>query len=157
MLFRSKYAQALDLTVLNENGERVVVTMGSYGIGVSRAVAAVAEQSYDDKGLVWPREVAPADVHIIAAGKDELPWEKAEALAAQLEAAGVRVLFDDRRAASMGVKFNDSELIGVPTIVVFGKLLADGLVEIKDRKTGFTAAIAVADVLQHLLEVVAAS
>lgn len=152
-----KYAEALDLTVLNENGERVVVTMGSYGIGVSRAVAAVAEQSYDDKGLVWPREVAPADVHIIAAGKDELPWEKAEEFAQQLEAVGVRVLFDDRRSASMGVKFNDSELIGVPTIVVFGKLLGDGLVEVKDRKTGTKAEIAVSDVLQYVREVVATS
>ena len=149
-----KYAQALDLTVLNENGEKVVVTMGSYGIGVSRAVAAIAEQSHDDKGLVWPREIAPADVHIIAAGKDEQPWEKAEELASNLEAAGVRVLLDDRRGASIGVKFNDSELIGIPTIVVLGKLLADGLVEVKDRKTGEKAEVAVADLEAHLLKVV---
>jgi prolyl-tRNA synthetase len=131
-----KYAQALGLRVLDEAGGLVTVTMGSYGIGVSRAVAAIAEQSHDERGLVWPREVAPADVHIVATGKDDAPFEAAEALAAALSASGHDVLLDDRRGVSPGVKFNDSELIGVPTIVVVGKRLADGLVEVKDRRTG---------------------
>jgi prolyl-tRNA synthetase len=131
-----KYADALGLKVLDEKGELVTVTMGSYGIGVSRAVAAIAEQSHDDKGLIWPREVAPADVHIVATGKSDEPFEVAEALAADLDARGVRVILDDRRGVSPGVKFNDSELLGVPTIVVIGKRLADGFVEVKDRRTG---------------------
>jgi prolyl-tRNA synthetase len=131
-----KYAEALGLRVLDEHGELVTVTMGSYGIGVSRAVAAIAEQSHDDKGLVWPREVAPADVHLIATGKDDAVFDAAEEIAAALELAGVRVLLDDRRGVSPGVKFNDSELIGIPTIMVVGKRLADGFVEVKDRLTG---------------------
>ncbi|MCB0982162.1 MAG: proline--tRNA ligase, partial [Ilumatobacter sp.] len=132
-----KYAEALGLTVLDENGKTRVVTMGSYGIGVSRAVAAIAEIGCDDKGLVWPREIAPADVHIVATGKPTDPQlPAAEQLAAECEAAGLRVLLDDRVGVSPGVKFNDSELIGVPTIVVVGRGLADGVVELKDRRTG---------------------
>lgn len=131
-----KYAEALDLKVLDEQGSLVTVTMGSYGIGVSRAVAAIAEQSHDERGLIWPREVAPADVHIIATGKDDAPFEAADHLATELESRGVRVLFDDRRGVSPGVKFNDSELIGIPTIVVVGKRLVDGVVEVKDRASG---------------------
>jgi prolyl-tRNA synthetase len=131
-----KYAEALDLKVLDENGKQVVVTMGSYGIGVSRAVAAVAETTYDELGLCWPREVSPADVHIVATGKDAAVFAAADRLAADLDAAGVRVLYDDRWGVSPGVKFKDSELIGVPTIVVVGKSLADGVIEVKDRRTG---------------------
>jgi prolyl-tRNA synthetase len=138
-----KYAEALGLKVLDEKGELVTVTMGSYGIGVSRAVAAIAEQSHDEKGLVWPREVAPADVHLIATGKADEPFEAAEALAAELEGRGVRVLYDDRRGVSPGVKFNDSELLGVPTIVVVGKRLVEGFVEVKDRRTGERVDVAV--------------
>ncbi len=138
-----KYAEALDLQVLDENGKLVTVTMGSYGIGVSRAVAAIAEQSHDDKGLVWPREIAPADVHMIATGKADQPFDEAERLARELDARGVRVLLDDRRGVSPGVKFNDSELIGVPTIVVVGKRLADGFIEVKDRRSGERSDIAV--------------
>ena len=148
-----KYAQALGLKVLDEKGELVTVTMGSYGIGVSRAVAAVAEQSHDDKGLIWPREVAPADIHLIATGKDDAPFAAAELLAGQLEAAGVRVLYDDRRAVSPGVKFNDSELIGVPTIVVVGKRLVEGFIEVKDRRTGERTDIPIADAVSALLAV----
>ncbi len=131
-----KYAQALDLKVLDASGRLQTVTMGSYGIGVSRAVAAIAEQSYDDNGLCWPREVAPADVHLIATGKDAGVFDAAQGLAVELEAAGLRVLYDDRRGVSPGVKFNDSELLGVPLIVVVGKKLADGLIEVKARRTG---------------------
>ncbi len=146
-----KFAEALDLTVLDENGKSRVVTMGSYGIGVSRAVAAIAEQHHDDKGLVWPREVAPADIHLVATGKDDAVFEAAESLAASLEAAGVRVLYDDRRGVSPGVKFNDSELLGVPTIVVVGKRLVDGVVEVKDRATGERTDLALADAAPALI------
>jgi prolyl-tRNA synthetase len=110
--------------------------MGSYGIGVSRAVAAIAEQHHDDRGLIWPREVSPADVHIVATGKADAVFEAAEGIAAELEQGGFRVLIDDRKGVSPGVKFNDSELIGVPLIVVVGKKLAEGLVEVKDRASG---------------------
>jgi len=131
-----KYAEAVGLKVLDENGELITVTMGSYGIGVSRAVAAIAEQSHDEKGLIWPREVAPADIHLIAAGKDEAIFTAANELAIELEAEGVRVLYDDRTTVSPGVKFNDSELIGIPTIVIVGKRLTEGFIEFKDRRTG---------------------
>ena len=124
------------LTVLDQNGKAQVVTMGSYGIGVSRAVAAVAEQTRDELGLCWPPEIAPADIHIVAAGKDEEIFKTAETLATDLEERGVRVMFDDRREASPGVKFKDAELIGIPYIVIVGKGLAEGKVELKIRKSG---------------------
>ncbi len=151
-----KYANALDLTVLDENGKSVVVTMGSYGIGVSRAVAAVAEQHHDERGLIWPREVSPADVHLVATGKDDAVFAAAEQLAADLSAAGLRVLFDDRRGVSPGVKFNDSELIGVPLIVVVGKKLGDGLVEVKDRASGERTDLPVGGAASAIAERVAA-
>ena len=131
-----KYAEALNLTVLDENGKAQVVTMGSYGIGVSRAVAAIAEQHHDDRGIIWPRSVSPADVHVVAAGKDAELFAAAEEVVADLLAEGLSVIYDDRRGPSPGVKFNDSELIGVPTIVVLGKRLSEGIVEVKDRATG---------------------
>ncbi len=140
-----KYAEALDLQVLDENGKRVVVTMGSYGIGVSRAVAAIAEQCHDELGLVWPRAVAPADVHIVATGKDDEVFAVAARIAQECDEQGVRVLFDDRRGVSPGVKFKDSELIGVPTILVVGRGLADGVVELKDRSNGNREQIPVGD------------
>ncbi len=146
-----KFATALDLKVLDENGKQVVVTMGSYGIGVSRAVAAIAEQSYDAKGLCWPREVAPADVHLVAAGKDDAVFAAAETLANGLVSQGLRVILDDRRGVSPGVKFNDSELLGVPTIVVVGKGLADGVVEVKDRRSGERTDVAVTDAVAELV------
>ena len=131
-----KYAKALELTVLDQNGAAQVVTMGSYGIGVSRAVAVIAEQTYDEIGLCWPAEVAPADVHIVATGKDDSIFQAAEKIATELEAAGLEVLFDDRRDPSAGVKFKDAELIGIPKIIIVGKALADGKVEVRDRKSG---------------------
>ena len=127
--------------------------MGSYGIGVSRAVAAIAEQTYDDAGLCWPREVSPADVHLVAAGRDGAVFDAADALASSLEAAGLRVIYDDRRGVSPGVKFKDSELLGVPTIVVVGRRLADGVVEVKDRGTGDRVDVVVDDAVTHLVEV----
>ncbi len=146
-----KYAEALGLTVLDQNGKQVVVTMGSYGIGVSRAVAAIAEATADDRGLCWPREVAPADVHIVVTGKKGEPQEiEGARLAAALSSAGVRVLLDDRVGVSPGVKFNDAELIGIPTIVVVGRGLADGVVEVKDRRTGERRDLPLADAVETL-------
>jgi prolyl-tRNA synthetase len=130
-----KYAEALDLRVLDENGKLVVVTMGSYGIGVSRAVAAIAEGNNDELGLVWPREISPADVHVVATGKDEAVFSTAAELVRELSAAGLDVLYDDRPKVSPGVKFKDAELIGVPTIVTVGRGLVDGNVEVKDRRS----------------------
>ncbi len=137
-----KYAEALDLTVLDKDGKPRVVTMGSYGIGVSRAVAAIAEQTHDEIGLNWPREVAPADLHIVATGKEDQPFDVAEKLALDLEAKGVRVMYDDRRDASPGVKFKDAELIGIPYIVIVGKALADGKIELRIRRSGEKSEIA---------------
>jgi prolyl-tRNA synthetase len=148
-----KYAEALDLRVLDVNGKLVTVTMGSYGIGVSRAVAAVAEQHFDELGLCWPREIAPADVHLVATGKDDAVYAHAEKLAGELVAAGLRVILDDRRHASPGVKFKDSELLGVPTIVVVGKGLADGVIEVKDRATGERTELAVGEALDAIVAV----
>ncbi len=147
-----KYATALGLNVLDQNGKQQVVTMGSYGIGVSRAVAAIAEMNCDDKGLIWPHEVAPADVHIVATGKaGDAQLPAAEQLAADCEAAGLRVLLDDRVGVSPGIKFNDAELIGVPTIVVVGRGLVDGLVEVKDRRSGERRDVPLADAVEALL------
>ena len=129
-----KFADAFGLDVLGPQGKPVRVTMGCYGIGVSRAVAAIAEQSHDDKGLLWPPSVAPADVHLVIAGKGE-QGEVGERLAAELESRGLRVLLDDR-GGSPGVAFKDAELLGVPTVVVVGKSLADGVVEVRDRRSG---------------------
>jgi prolyl-tRNA synthetase len=149
-----KYADALDLKVLDENGKLVTVTMGSYGIGPSRAVAAIAENTLDEIGLCWPRDVAPFDVHVVATGKDEEVFTAAEQLAGDLDAQGVAVLYDDRPKVSPGVKFKDAELIGVPTIVTVGRGLADGLVEVKDRRTGERTDVAVGDAAAHLAALV---
>ena len=147
-----KYAQALGLTVLDKEGKPQIVTMGSYGIGVSRAVAAIAEQTYDELGLCWPAEIAPVDVHIVATGKEDQPFEVAEQIAKDLEAKGLEVLLDDRREASAGVKFKDAELIGVPKIIIVGKSLADGKVEIRDRKSSDKVEVALADVVKTLVK-----
>ena len=147
-----KYAQSLGLTVLDKVGKPVVVTMGSYGIGVSRAVAAIAEQTYDELGLNWPAEVAPADVHIVATGKEDQPFDVAEQIAKDLEAKGLEILLDDRREASAGVKFKDAELIGIQTIIIVGKALADGKVEVRDRKSGDKQEVALADVVKTIVK-----
>jgi prolyl-tRNA synthetase len=145
-----KYAQSLDLTVLDSEGKSRVVTMGSYGIGVTRAVAAIAEQNHDAIGLVWPKEIAPALVHLIATGKESKPFEVAENIARELEDHGISVLFDDRREASPGVKFKDSELIGNPIIVIVGKSLSEGKIEIRERKSGNKEEISVDQVTKHI-------
>ncbi|MEU0944669.1 proline--tRNA ligase [Streptomyces canus] len=144
-----KYADALKLDVLGQHGKPVRVTMGSYGIGVSRAVAALAEQSADDKGLCWPAEVAPADVHVVAAGK-ALQIELALDVSEKLRAAGLRVLVDDRAGVSPGVKFTDSELIGVPKILVAGRRSAEGVLELKDRRTGEREELTVDEAIARL-------
>ena len=146
-----KYADAFALDALGPDGKPIRITMGSYGVGVSRLVGAIAEQSHDQHGLVWPREVAPADVHVVIAGKDETIRAAAEQLAAELDAAGVRVILDDR-TATPGVKFADAELIGVPTILVVGRGLASGVVEVKDRATGERTEVPVDGAVAHVQE-----
>lgn len=145
-----KYADALGLKVLDRNGKLVTVTMGSYGIGVSRAVAAVAEYTCDDKGLAWPRELAPFDVHVLATGKGSDVLEEASRIARELQDAGLDVLLDDRKA-SPGVKFADSEVLGMPTSVVVGRGLRDGVVEIRDRRSGERREVLVADAVAEVL------
>ncbi|GAA4641929.1 proline--tRNA ligase [Gordonia humi] len=137
-----KYTDAFELDVLGENGKPVRVTMGSYGLGVSRMVAVLAEQMHDEKGLRWPREVAPFDVHLVIANKDDAAIAGAHQLADLLDAAGLQVLLDDRKA-SPGVKFKDSELLGMPIVVVVGRGWANGTVEIRDRFTGEATEVAV--------------
>ncbi len=130
-----KFANAFGLDAQGPDGEPIRITMGSYGIGVSRAVAAVAEQTCDANGLCWPAAIAPYHVHVVPVGKGDEQLRAAEQLATECEQAGLRVLLDDR-VASAGEKFADADLIGMPWIVVVGKALADGNVEVKDRRTG---------------------
>ncbi|MEV0202571.1 proline--tRNA ligase [Nonomuraea sp. NPDC050691] len=144
-----KYADAAGLDALGPDGKPIRVTMGSYGIGVSRAVAVLAEQLHDGLGLVWPREVAPADVHIVGTGKEN-QIEAALELAAELEARGLRVLVDDRAGVSPGVKFKDAELLGMPTIVVVGRGLTQGVVELRDRVSGEKAEIPLAEAADRI-------
>ena len=131
-----KYAEALDLKVLDENGKLVTVTMGSYGIGITRLVAVLAEANRDEKGLIWPEAVSPADVYIVAAGKEEENYAAAETLAAEFEAMGKSVILDDRPKVSPGVKFGDAELIGVPYVVICGRGIANDEVDFWDRRSG---------------------
>ncbi|WP_327382986.1 proline--tRNA ligase [Streptomyces sp. NBC_01207] len=144
-----KYADAFGLDVLGREGKPVRVTMGSYGIGVSRAVAALAEQTADERGLCWPAAVAPADVHVVAAGK-AVPLALAEEAATALAAAGLRVLLDDRPGLSPGVKLTDAELIGVPWILVAGRRSADGIVELQHRASGTREELPMAEALARL-------
>lgn len=131
-----KYTEAFDMQILDVNGKRSVPTMGSYGLGVSRLIAVLAEQMHDEKGLRWPSEVAPYDVHVVIANKDAAAGEAAENLVDRLAEAGLEVLFDDRPKVSPGVKFKDAELLGVPLVFVVGRGFADGTVELRNRLTG---------------------
>jgi prolyl-tRNA synthetase len=146
-----KFADALGLKVLDQLGKQVTVTMGSYGVGVSRAVAAVAEGNHDEAGLVWPRELSPADVHIVATGKDEDVFAQADEVTTELERRGVSVLYDDRRKVSPGVKFKDAELLGMPVIVTVGRGLADGVIEVRDRATGDRTEVPVGEAAARIL------
>ncbi len=128
-----KYTEAMDVQILDENGKRAVPTMGSYGIGVSRMMAVIAEQRHDEKGLVWPVEVAPYQVHVAVANKDAAAIEAGDKLVAELDAAGIEVLFDDRPKVSPGVKFKDAELLGMPFAVILGRSFKDGIVEVRIR------------------------
>jgi prolyl-tRNA synthetase len=145
------FAETLGLKVLDENGKLVTVTMGSYGIGVTRIMAVLAEANNDEKGLVWPKNVAPFDVHIVAAGREEIIYEVADALYAELTDAGLDVLYDDRPKVSPGVKFGDAELIGVPVILIVGRDAAEGTLELWDRRTGERTPVAVSDIAARLL------
>ena len=144
------FAETLGLKVLDENGKLVTVTMGSYGIGVTRILAIIAELNNDDKGLIWPASVAPFDVHVVATGREPVVFEVSERLAAELEASGLDVLYDDRPKVSPGVKFGDAELVGVPQIVIVGRGAADGQVELWDRRTGDREVVPVAEVAARL-------
>ena len=137
----TKYTDAFDVDVLGENGKPVRLIQGSYGVGVSRMVAVIAEQHHDEKGLRWPKSVAPFDIHLVIANKDEQAWAGAQSLAADLDAAGMSVLIDDRKALP-GVKFKDAELLGMPVVVVVGRGWANGTVEIRDRFTGEATEVA---------------
>ncbi|WP_410571922.1 proline--tRNA ligase [Amycolatopsis sp. cmx-4-61] len=144
-----KYTDAFEVDALGPDSKPIRITMGSYGVGVSRLVGVLAEQNHDDLGLIWPRVVSPFDVHIVIAGKDETIAAGAEKIAADLDAAGIEVILDDRKATP-GVKFADAELVGVPTILVVGRGLANGVVEVKDRRSGEREEIAVDAVVEHL-------
>ena len=146
-----RYTDAFSVDVLGADGKPVRPTMGSYGIGISRAVATVAEQHHDERGLLWPDEVAPADVHVIAAGKDR-QLEAAGTLAAELGARGLRVLLDDRPHLSAGVKFTDAELIGIRRIVVVGRRLAEGYAEVRDRRTDERHDVPLTDVVRVMTQ-----
>ena len=145
-----KYAEALGLKVLDENGKLVTVTMGSYGIGVTRILAIIAELNNDERGLIWPASVAPFDVHVVATGRDAAAFELAEQLSGELEATGLEVVYDDRPKVSPGVKFGDAELVGVPRILIVGRGAADGQVELWDRRTGERETLAAADAVARL-------
>ena len=152
-----KYSKALDLKVLDQNGKTVPVWMGSYGIGVSRVMACIAETHHDEKGLAWPAVIAPAQVHVVATGKDAAAFEAAEQLIGELEAKGIEVIFDDRKKVSPGVKFKDAELIGVPIIAVAGRdTVNNGTIEVRDRNGENAEAVPVADAAQAIADRVAA-
>ncbi|WP_127544390.1 proline--tRNA ligase [Actinoplanes sp. OR16] len=140
-----RYTDAFKVDVLGADGKPVRPTMGSYGIGLSRGVAAIAEQHHDERGLVWPAAVAPADVHVVAAGKDG-QVEAALTLGATLARAGLRVLVDDRPNVSAGVKFTDAELIGIPRAVVVGRRLSEGYAELRDRIAGTRQEVPLVDI-----------
>jgi prolyl-tRNA synthetase len=141
-----KYADAFGLDVPGPDGVPVRLTMGSYGIGISRVVAVIAEQHHDSRGLIWPREVSPYDVHVVPVGRGDQPAH-ARDLAARLDATGLRVLVDDRPDASAGVKLTDAELLGVPMIVVVGRRAGEGVVEVRDRRTGAATEVTLDDVV----------
>ena len=155
-----KYSEALGLKVLDQNGKTVPVWMGCYGIGVSRVLACIAETHHDDRGLAWPANIAPAQVHIVATGKDAQAFEAAETLVAELEGRGIEVIFDDRKKVSPGVKFKDAELIGVPIIAVAGRdTVNNGTIEVRDRNgdnnqavPAESAAQVIADRLEAMLK-----
>ncbi|KAF0348786.1 proline--tRNA ligase [Pediococcus pentosaceus] len=148
----TKYSEALDAKVLDENGRAIPVIMGCYGIGVSRLLSAVSEQQSDDNGLVWPKNIAPYDVHVIPVNaKNAEQMEIADQINGELTKAGYDVLVDDRKERA-GVKFADSDLIGIPLRVTIGKKASEGIVEVKLRKTGEAVEVKVAE-LNNTVEI----
>ena len=141
-----RFADVFGLDAAGPDGKPIRITMGSYGIGVSRAVAAIAEQHADARGLVWPAEVAPFDVHIVPTGKAG-QLEAALELGGRLVARGKRVLVDDRPGLSAGVKFADAELLGMPTTIVVGRRFTEGVVEVRTRRTLDSAEVPIADLV----------
>ena len=146
-----KYADAAELDALGPDGKPIRVTMGSYGVGVSRAVAVIAEQTHDELGLGWPREVAPADVHIVGTGKDGQIEAATAARRGARRRRGLRVLVDDRAGVSPGVKFKDAELLGMPTILIVGRGLAQGVAELRDRVTGVKEEIPIDEAVDRVV------
>ncbi|HEU5108458.1 MAG TPA: proline--tRNA ligase [Micromonosporaceae bacterium] len=141
-----RYTDVFGLDALGPDGKPTRITMGCYGIGVSRLVATIAEQYHDERGLAWPEAVAPVDVHVVPAG-GAAQREAAEALAADLAEQGHNVLLDDRDGVSAGVRFTDAELIGIPRTVVVGRRLGDGYVELRHRATGERADVPLAEII----------
>ncbi|MBP3087831.1 proline--tRNA ligase [Corynebacterium sp. sy017] len=148
-----KYTEAFDVQILDENGKRAIPTMGSYGLGISRLMAVLAEQRLDEKGLNWPLAVAPYQVHLVVANKDEAAIKAGEELVAQLDRAGVEVLYDDRPKVSPGVKFKDAELLGMPYVVILGRSFAEGKVELRARG-GQTTEVDATDIYDTVLRLV---
>ena len=148
-----KYTEVFDVQILDEHGKRAIPTMGSYGIGVSRLVGVIAEQHHDDNGLNWPVEVAPYQVHVVVANKDKAALAAGDDIVAQLDAAGVEVLFDDRPKVSPGVKFKDSELLGMPYIVVLGRSFSNGIVELRIRG-GETLEVPATDIVDTVTKLI---
>lgn len=145
-----KYTEAFDVQILDENGKRAVPTMGSYGIGVSRMMAVLAEQRHDEKGLNWPLDVAPYQVHVAVANKDQDAIEAGNKLVEALDKAGVEVLFDDRPKVSPGVKFKDAELLGMPFCAILGRSFKDGIIELRIRG-GETLEVPADSIVEELL------
>ena len=146
----TRYSKDLDAVVLDENGRQLPIIMGCYGIGVSRLLSAIVEQHSDENGIVWPRSIAPFDVHVIPVNvKKEEQVELSEKVTELLENAGYKVLVDDRKERP-GVKFADSDLIGIPARITVGKKAAEGIVEIKLRRTGETLEVKLDELLNSL-------
>jgi len=145
-----KYTEAFDVQILDENGKRAVPTMGSYGIGISRMMAVLAEQRHDEKGLNWPLDVAPYQVHVAVANKDQDAIEAGNKLVEALDKAGVEVLFDDRPKVSPGVKFKDAELLGMPFCAILGRSFKDGIIELRIRG-GETLEVPADSIVEELL------
>ncbi|MDO5032473.1 proline--tRNA ligase [Corynebacterium sp.] len=148
-----KYTEAFNVQILDENGKRAVPTMGSYGIGITRMLAVLAEQRHDDKGLNWPVAVAPYQVHVAVANKDAAALEAGQKLVEDLDRAGLEVLFDDRPKVSPGVKFKDAELLGMPYIAILGRSFAEGIIELRIRG-GETLEVPAGEIVDKLVELV---
>lgn len=148
-----KYSKALGLNVLDAHGKSVPVWMGCYGIGVSRVLACLAETHHDDSGLAWPMAIAPAQVHMVATGKDPVAFEAAEKVVEALSKRGIEVIFDDRLKVSPGVKFKDAELIGVPLIAVAGRdTVNNGTIEIRHHDGSSVEAVSVEEAADRIIE-----